>query len=141
MESANGVRAPIGDECNEDDEDDLKCLPARGAEGEPSVKTFQSLVGSLLWIARCKRPDICFAVHKATRQTHKPTPKDWKKAKRILTYLKMSKGLKLHLNGIEPTAEDVRIECWSDADFAADKADRKSVLGCVLTMDSAVVFR
>ena len=32
------------------------------------------------------------------------------------------------------------IECWSDADFAADKADRKSVSGCVLTMDGAVVM-
>uniref|UniRef100_A0AAV1TZS5 Polyprotein n=1 Tax=Peronospora matthiolae TaxID=2874970 RepID=A0AAV1TZS5_9STRA len=38
------------------------------------------------------------------------------------------------------TTEDARIECWSDADFAADKADRKSVSGCVITMDSAVVL-
>ena len=52
----------------------------------------------------------------------------------------MSKNLKLHLNGVGPTTEDVRIECWSDADFAADKADRKSVSGCVLTMDGAVVL-
>ena len=95
----------------------------------------------MLWIARCTRPDICFAVHKATRQTHKPTSKNWKTAKRILRVLKMSKGLKFHIIGVGPTTEDVRIECWSDADFAADKDDRKSVSGCVLTMDSAVVFR
>uniref|UniRef100_A0AAV1UQ30 Uncharacterized protein n=1 Tax=Peronospora matthiolae TaxID=2874970 RepID=A0AAV1UQ30_9STRA len=32
-----------------------------------------------------------------------------------------------------------KIESWSDADFAADKSDRKLVSGCVLTMDRAVV--
>uniref|UniRef100_A0AAV1VL46 Reverse transcriptase Ty1/copia-type domain-containing protein n=1 Tax=Peronospora matthiolae TaxID=2874970 RepID=A0AAV1VL46_9STRA len=74
--SANGVRTPIGDECNDDNKDNVDYLPARGASGEPSLSAFQSLVGSLLWIARCTRPDICFAVHKATRQTHKPTTKD-----------------------------------------------------------------
>ena len=52
----------------------------------------------------------------------------------------MSNNLRLHLNGVRPTSEDVRIECWSDADFAADKADRKSVLECVLTTDGAVVL-
>uniref|UniRef100_A0AAV1T4L7 Reverse transcriptase Ty1/copia-type domain-containing protein n=1 Tax=Peronospora matthiolae TaxID=2874970 RepID=A0AAV1T4L7_9STRA len=138
MESANGVRTPTGDERNEDNEDDLDYLPTRSAKCDSSVKTFQSLVGSLLWIERCKRPDICFAVHKATRQTHKPTSKDWKTSKRILRYLKISKGLKFHLNGVGSTTEDIRIECWSDADFAADKADSKSGSGCVLTMDSAV---
>ena len=76
MESSNGVRTPIGDECNMDDEEDIDYLPARGAKGDPSVKSFQSLVGSLLCIARCTRPYICFAVHKATRRTHKPTLQD-----------------------------------------------------------------
>uniref|UniRef100_A0AAV1T5K5 Reverse transcriptase Ty1/copia-type domain-containing protein n=1 Tax=Peronospora matthiolae TaxID=2874970 RepID=A0AAV1T5K5_9STRA len=129
LESANGVRTPIGDECNDDNKDDVDYLPARGASGEPSLSAFQSLVVSLLWIARCTRPDICFAVHKATRQTHKPTTKDWKIAKRIARYLKATKNLSLHLNGNGPTQQNVKIECWSDADFAADKADRRELLG------------
>uniref|UniRef100_A0AAV1UAA6 Uncharacterized protein n=1 Tax=Peronospora matthiolae TaxID=2874970 RepID=A0AAV1UAA6_9STRA len=123
-----------------DDEEDAEYLPARGAKGDPSVKSFQSVVGNLLWIARCTRPDICFAVHKTTRQTHKPTLKDWKTAKRIMRYLKMSKNLKLHLDGAGHVSEDVQVECWSDADFAASKVDRKSISGCVLTVDGAVVL-
>ena len=55
-------------------------------------------------------------------------------------YLKMPKMLKLHLNGVGPTTEDVEVESWSDADFAADKADRKSMSGCVLTMDGVVIL-
>uniref|UniRef100_A0AAV1TK07 Reverse transcriptase Ty1/copia-type domain-containing protein n=1 Tax=Peronospora matthiolae TaxID=2874970 RepID=A0AAV1TK07_9STRA len=83
-DSANGVRTPTSDECNLEDEDVQKILPEKSAKNDPSVNSFQSMVGSLLWIARCTRPDICFAVHKATRQTHKPTTKDWKTAKRIM---------------------------------------------------------
>ena len=76
LDSANGVRTPIGEECNLEDEDAQEFLTTKGAKEGPSVKSFQSMVGSLLWFARCTRPDICFAVHKATRQTHKPTMKD-----------------------------------------------------------------
>ncbi|POM79276.1 Retrotransposon Tca5 Polyprotein [Phytophthora palmivora] len=35
-----------------------------------SVKKVDSLVGGLLWIARCTRPDIAFAVHRVTRHSH-----------------------------------------------------------------------
>ena len=34
----------------------------------------------------------------------------------------------------------IRLASWSDADFAADKTERKSVLGCVITMDGAAVL-
>ena len=68
------------------------------------------------------------------------TIKGWKVAKRIARSKKGSKNLKLHLNGIGSTKKDVKIQCWSDANFAADKVDRKSVSGCVLTMDGADVF-
>ena len=37
----------------------------------------QVLSVSLLWIARCTRPDICFVVHRANRQTHQSTMSNW----------------------------------------------------------------
>uniref|UniRef100_A0AAV1TII1 Uncharacterized protein n=1 Tax=Peronospora matthiolae TaxID=2874970 RepID=A0AAV1TII1_9STRA len=49
-----------------------------------------------------------------------------------MRYLKMSKDLKIHLGGDVSASKDMQVECWSDADFAADKSDRKSVSGCVL---------
>lgn len=66
-------------------------------------------MSEVLWIAHCTRPDIRFAVHKATHGTHQPTTNDWKLAKGITRYLKETKGWK------------VVIESRSDADFAADK--------------------
>ncbi|CAI5723653.1 unnamed protein product [Peronospora farinosa] len=55
LDSANGVRTPIGDECNLEEEDAQELLSTRSAKNDPSVKSFQSMVGSLLWIARIGR--------------------------------------------------------------------------------------
>ena len=53
LESANGVRVPIGEDCYEDNDQDAEPLNTETGSGEASIKAFQSLVGSLLWIARC----------------------------------------------------------------------------------------
>ena len=37
-------------------------------------------------------------VHRATRQTHNPTMKDWKISKRVVRYLKGKKTLKLYID-------------------------------------------
>jgi hypothetical protein len=57
---------------------------------------FISIVGGLLWIARCTRLDILFAVHAVTRKTHAPNEKDLAMAKQIMRYLRGTSGLKLH---------------------------------------------
>ena len=88
MTDANTTKTPIGDECYEGLTDDAVLLETTSASGGPTIKVFQALVGSLLWVARCTRPDVAFAVHKATRQTHALRLHDWKLAKRIARYLK-----------------------------------------------------
>lgn len=64
-------------------EDDAALLETTSAGDGATIVAFQSLVGSLLWVARCSTPDIAFAVHKATRQTHAPRVLDCKLAKRV----------------------------------------------------------
>ncbi|OWZ16109.1 Pol Polyprotein [Phytophthora megakarya] len=125
MEHVNGVRTPIGIEWNEVDVSEA--LPASGGEDVVTVSRFQSLVGSLLWIARCTRPDVAFAVRKATRKTHSPSMVDWRLAKRILRYLTGTKQLRLQMNGNGGSEEALKVVAYSDADYATDKDDRKSV--------------
>ena len=60
-------------------------------------------------------------------------------AKRIERYLKETKTLKLFIDSTGKSMDPIQIESWSDADFATDKSDNKSVSECVLTMDGAVV--
>ncbi|KAG3137919.1 hypothetical protein PI124_g128 [Phytophthora idaei] len=64
---------------------------------------------------------------------------DWKLAKKIARYLKDTKGLKLTMQAVAKSGDEVAIESWSDADFAADKGDRKSVTGGVVTVDGSIV--
>ncbi|KAE8979189.1 hypothetical protein PR003_g24643 [Phytophthora rubi] len=110
MASVHSMRTPIGAESNEIDEAPDELLPTSRGDGVVTVRKFQSLVVSLMWVARCTRPDIACAIHKASRRTHSPTMSDWKLGKRIVI-------------------------AYSDADFAAAKADRKSVTGGLLTVD------
>uniref|UniRef100_A0AAV1VLU9 LAGLIDADG endonuclease n=1 Tax=Peronospora matthiolae TaxID=2874970 RepID=A0AAV1VLU9_9STRA len=138
LDAANGVRAPIGDDSNDDVSEGVYLSANRGKKGETTVRNFQSLVGSLLWSARCSRPDISFAVHRATRRTHQPTVSDWKLAKRVARYLKTTKDMKLKMS-LEDEKDVITVTCWSDSDFAADKSDRKSITGGVLTVSGVIV--
>uniref|UniRef100_A0AAV1VG86 Reverse transcriptase Ty1/copia-type domain-containing protein n=1 Tax=Peronospora matthiolae TaxID=2874970 RepID=A0AAV1VG86_9STRA len=86
------------------------------------------VVGRLspLWVARCTRPDIsAFAVHKVTRRAHAPRLADWKLAKRIARYLKGTVALKIMMIPEDNLGAAMRLEAFSDADFAADKTDRE----------------
>ncbi|KAG3105785.1 hypothetical protein PI125_g13359 [Phytophthora idaei] len=141
LDKAAAVRTPIGD--GQDGEETAGLLSCNGAGSprRPTVKTCQSLVGTLLWISRCARPDISFAVHRVTRNAHAPTEADWRLAKRIAKYLKGTKELKLLMNTDENAMGDdgVLVEAFSDADHASDKKDRKSVTGGVLMVAGVVV--
>ncbi|CAH0476040.1 unnamed protein product [Peronospora belbahrii] len=55
---ANSVRALIGDDCYDENLDGVAMLGASNKRSGPTIRVFQSLVGSLLRIARCKKPDI-----------------------------------------------------------------------------------
>ncbi|POM60962.1 Integrase catalytic core protein, partial [Phytophthora palmivora] len=114
-------------------------LPVHGGAGFATVKTFQSLVGSLLWITRCTRPDVAFAVHKITWRTNAPTLGDWKLAKRVLCFLARTSTLKLHMKG--NGGDNLRLDVvgYCDADYAGDKADRKSTTGGFVTVDGMAV--
>ena len=95
MSDANSTKTPNGDDCYEVAADDVALLESTNTGRGATINGFQSLVGSLLWVARCSRPAIAIAVHKATRQAHAPRVLDWKLAKRVARYLKGSAKLKL----------------------------------------------
>lgn len=100
LEKANSTRAPVGDENDGDagiGRDTLLPVQGTGMPEQPTVRSFQSLLGSLLWVARCTRPDISYAVHRASRRAHAPTVSDFKAAKRVARYLAGTATLKFHM--------------------------------------------
>jgi hypothetical protein len=138
LQEANPVRLPIGVD-QDDAKDDGTLLPKTSSNGQVTVRNFQSLAGSLLWVARCTRPDITFAVHCITRKTHAPTTQDYQVAKRILRYLKGTKMEKLKLPKWSETKK-VSVEAFTDADWADNKQDRKSRSGGLVLLNSVPVW-
>ena len=64
--------------------------------------TYKSIIGSLIYLAKCTRPDISFAIHHAARQCENPSFTDWHKIINILKYLNNTKYNKILYNGLGP---------------------------------------
>ena len=55
---------------------------------EMSKKPYCTLVGSLMYLTGCTRPDLSYPVGVLCRYMSKPGMAHWKAAKRVLKYLK-----------------------------------------------------
>lgn len=93
---------------------------------------YRELIGSLLYLATSSRPDISFAVSFLSRFLDAPTLSLWKAAKRVLRYLKETKSKSL----VYKRANRCSLVAYTDADWAGDKIDRKSVSGSVVFFGS-----
>jgi hypothetical protein len=115
----------------------LRFTKSQGQES-PTDQPFSSLIGGLLFLAICTRPDISFAVFSLSRFLKQPASIHWEAALRILKYLKSNKGraIRLGISKSEHFATDTLV-CYTDADFANDLDDRKSVTGGIILKGSS----
>ena len=98
-------------------------------------KEYASLVGAFLYVAVCTRPDIAFAVNHLARYTREPRQAHWDAAKRVLLYLKGTStfGLAYRRDG------NPLFEVFSDADYAGNRTDRRSITGYLVKLNGAAV--
>jgi len=103
-----------------------KCI-AMDDPGQPLVsnRQFISLVGALLYLATCTRPDIAFAVSYLSRFSAAPTVPLWTAAKRVLLYLRSHS----HLGLTYTHSPEYYFSVFSDSSCAEDTSDRKSQTG------------
>ena len=96
---------------------------------------YQSVVGSLLYLSTCTRPDIAFAVSNVAKFCSKPTKSHWTAVKRIMRYLKGTTRY-----GLLYRESDFK-ECvgYSDADWAGDVNDYRSTSGYIFQFGGAAV--
>jgi hypothetical protein len=128
MELAKGVATPG--------------VPGEGAAEHPmellgaeQAKLFRSLVGGLLYISVCTRPDVAYCVSTLARSMAQPYAHALAGAKRVLRYLKE------HPLGIvyRRTSGALLLTGYADASYAADVGTRKSTTGWVLMLAGAAV--
>jgi hypothetical protein len=86
---------------------------------------FSSLVGALLFISSCTRPDITYSVNIMSKFLAKPADVHWRAAKEILSYLNGTKdmGIRLGKSGMD------LLEGFADSDWASNIDDRTSISG------------
>ena len=107
-------------------------------EGEPYLGGhYAELVGALLWVSNCTRPDVTQAVNLLARYMSCPTEQHWVLALGVLRYLNSTSELGLCLGG--DTAGKVDLITYCDADYAGDIDTRRSTTGYVVTANGTAV--
>jgi hypothetical protein len=117
------------------DEDDRD-----GAAAPTDLKLYQEKVGTLLYAAISTRPDIAHAVQLLTRHMQAPLKRHMHWCDRVFRYLSGTRtlGLQFGHNTSEIQGGPI-ISAYADADWAADKADRKSVTGWLSRLNGDLI--
>uniref|UniRef100_A0A1X7STY0 Reverse transcriptase Ty1/copia-type domain-containing protein n=1 Tax=Amphimedon queenslandica TaxID=400682 RepID=A0A1X7STY0_AMPQE len=127
MTNAKSCNTPInvGEKLSKATEESIRADPEK----------YQSAVGRQLYLSTTTRPDIAFAVSSVAKYTSDPTVQHWKAVKHIIRYLTGTVGYGLMFRK-KKTAE---VEGYSDADWAGDIDDRKSILGYLFKLSGASI--
>ena len=103
-------------------------------------KKYQSLVGSLLYIARHTRPELSLHINLLGRRTSKPSRQHFQTGMRILRYLSSSStdGISLRKESLEATKEEnINIQGYADASYGGEKSLSQS--GSIIKLNTQVV--
>ena len=95
---------------------------------------YGQLVGSLLHLAVCTRPDIAHAVGVLSRYISAPAKSHWEAAKGVLRYIAGTSSC-----GITFGSSSTAMIGHTDADYAGDRTTRRSTSGFVFTMYGGAV--
>ena len=87
-------------------------------------RLYKEIVGSLIYIMTCTRPDLCYTVSKLSQFMHKPTIVHLTTAKHVLKYLNYTQNYSLNFC----KSHESKLHGYCDADWASSE-DRKSISG------------
>jgi ribonuclease HI len=107
------------------------------ADGDPldiSEHPYSTLIGSLMYLASCTRPDIAQAVGALARYMSKPTTSHWTAAKHVLRYLAGTPDY-----GIIFSPSNATLDAYCDANHAGDIDTRRSTTGYVFTFKNGAI--
>lgn len=125
----NGNHVP----CRTPTDSSFKDLSPRLPHEASSPGPYSQLIGSLLWISQCTRPDIAFPVNRLSQFLRDPSESHWNAAVRVLDYVVTTRCLRLRLGG--------KLTCsgFTDSDWAEDRNDRRSTTGYTFRIGSGAI--
>jgi len=98
---------------------------------------YQEITGCLQFLACWTRPDLTFTANQLGKHTQNPGDKHMQAAMKALRYLKGTKHLGITYSRNLPDANRVLI--WSDADWASDTENRRSISAWVATLNGGAI--
>nr|GEV55292.1 copia LTR rider [Tanacetum cinerariifolium] len=96
---------------------------------------YASVVGSLMYVMVCTRPDVAHAMSVASRYMAHPEKEHWNAVKHIFRYLKGTSDVGLIYGG----EHEYLVVGYSDSDYAVDLDARRSLTCYVFTIRNSVV--
>uniref|UniRef100_A0ACD6A1H4 Uncharacterized protein n=1 Tax=Avena sativa TaxID=4498 RepID=A0ACD6A1H4_AVESA len=114
----------------------VKLCPTDG-DPLPDPTRYRHLVGSLVYLA-VTRPDISYPVHILSQFVSTPTTVHYSHLLRVLRYLRGMITRRLFF----PRSSSLQLQCYSDATWANDPMDRRSLSAyCVFLGGSLVAWK
>src|SRR5262249_29800595 len=95
---------------------------------------YSQVIGSLMYLANCTRPDISYAVTRLSRYTSCPDWTHWEGLDRVLRYLSGIVTLSLHFGKFPGV-----LEGYSDASWIAENSGSNGITGYVFTLGGGSV--
>ena len=115
--------------------------PAEHEQDPLLIQTYQSIVGSLMYLSLSTRPDISYAVNGLSRYLSNPGNTHVVAAKRVLRYLNKTQHAKLTYKQNDTSNQDqLVINAYCDADWANDMDERKSTTGYIIMINDCPVI-
>ncbi|UYV73291.1 hypothetical protein LAZ67_10002537 [Cordylochernes scorpioides] len=113
----------------------IDCPHTQAEIDQMSNIPYKELIGALLYLSNCTRPDISFATSKLSQFCANPGKKHWEAAKHVLRYL--SGTIDLELSYVK--GNNNKVAMFTDADYGSDTDDRRSFSGMVAVIDGNVI--
>ncbi len=95
-------------------------------------RQYREIVGSLLYIMTCTRPDLSWIVSKLSQTLSNPKEGDLVAAKHVLRYLKESINYAICFT---KSNAELQVLAYSDSDWASCLEDRRSTTGYCCTLN------
>ena len=87
------------------------------------------MIGSLMYVMTCTRPDIAYAIGRLSRYTNNPGYMHWKAIYRVLRYLKGTMDYGIVYSGYPSV-----LEGYTDASWITERGDHSSTSGWIFTL-------
>jgi hypothetical protein len=123
---AKEVSTPI------DSYDDLR--PAEENDTRVDATWYREVIGSLMYAMVYTRPDIAFALGRLSQYMQDPAEHHERALRRLLRYVRSTVGFRIQFGPYG------KLVVYSDADWASDRTDRKSITAAVGLIGHGPVF-